>query len=172
MGNHSIRKLSESDWLAYRDIRLRSLQDSPDSFGSTYEREVKFHAEQWKARLRVSPSNQDAVVLVAAVGDSFVGLLSCVIQRPADRSAHLYQMWVAPEFREGGIGKALMEQARKWAHKRKIGKFTLSVTTINSAAISLYKNVGFKPTGETELLRPDSSLASQIMEAELSANDS
>lgn len=172
MDNHSIRELSESDWAEYKAIRLRSLQDSPDSFVSTYERESKFQTEQWKARLRVSPSIHDAVVLAAVVGDTYVGLLSCVIQRPGTRSAHLNQMWVAPEYRGCGIGMALVKKARKWVYKRSIGNLLLSVVTVNAAAISLYQNIGFKPIGETELLRPGSSLESQIMEAKLNENDS
>ena len=172
MSNHSIRELSDSNWLEYKAIRLRSLQDSPDSFGSTYEREALFQTEQWKARLRVSPSIHDAVAFAAIVGESYVGLLSCVIQEPATRSAHLYQMWVAPEYRGDGVGMALVEQVRKWAYKRNIEKLLLSVTTVNSAAMSLYRKIGFEAIGETELLRPGSTLESQIMEAKLSANDS
>jgi ribosomal protein S18 acetylase RimI-like enzyme len=81
-------------------------------------------------------------------------------------------MWVAPEYRGDGVGMALVEQVRKWAYKRNIENLLLSVTTVNSAAMSLYKKIGFETIGQTELLRPGSTLESQIMEAKLNANDS
>jgi len=55
MSNFEIKSLSECDWREYKTIRLESLQDSPDSFGSTYEREISFSPEQWKSRLRIDP---------------------------------------------------------------------------------------------------------------------
>jgi len=172
MSIHSIRGLTDSDWLEYKTIRLRSLQDSPDSFGSTYEREAVFQVEQWQARLKGSASVRDAVTLAAFSGDSCVGLLSCVISDDVTRRAQLYQMWVAPENRRKGVGISLVNHAKQWAYKRNIRTLVLSVTTVNAEAISLYKSNGFVPTGETEPLRQGSSLESQTMEAKLNANDS
>ena len=171
MSIYEIKELSDSDWRGYKSIRLSSLQDSPNSFASTYEREASFSTEQWQARLRISSSIHDALALGAVVDESFVGLLSCVIHKPDTSSAHLYQMWVAPEYRGKGVGMALVDRIKSWACQRDVENLVLSVTTINTEAIALYKKLGFYSVGDSEQLRPGSKLKSQTMEITLNRED-
>ncbi len=35
-----VRETVDDDWQALRDIRLEALRDAPESFGSSYEREI------------------------------------------------------------------------------------------------------------------------------------
>jgi len=172
MNGLKINVLSESNWREYKSIRLESLQDSPDSFASTYEREAAFTTEQWRSRLRVSASIHDALAIAAVSNQKYIGLLSSVIHSPNTNEAHLYQMWVSPEYRGEGVGTQLVDRVRLWAVDRSIRKLLLTVTTTNIEAISLYQTIGFMPVGVVEQLRSDSDLQSQVMQMELCAADS
>ena len=50
-GGPSIRKFSVGEWQQYRELRLRSLTDSPDAFGSTFAAEAARDDAAWMARL-------------------------------------------------------------------------------------------------------------------------
>lgn len=172
MAEFTLKELSESDWREYQTVRLASLQESPDSFASTYKRESGFTEDQWRARLRLSPTIRDAVALAAISDQTYIGLVSCVIHSSSSECGHLYQMWVAPEHRGKGIGTALIRQVIAWASNRDITSLVLSVTTTNDDAVALYQSIGFATTGETEPLRKRSKLHSQTMKMNLDLIDS
>jgi len=163
MGDLSIKELSDADWLGYKTIRLKSLQESPDSFASTYDRESSFDKEHWQSRLRISPSIHDAIALAAISDQEYIGLLSCVIHNADEPSADLYQMWVAPDWRGRGVATALFDRIKVWATGKGVKSIQLSVTTTNGEAISLYQSIGFRSQGDTEPLREGSNLRSQSM---------
>ena len=58
----------------------------------------------------------------------------------------IYSLAIAPEAREQGIGKKLLEYAEQVARKNNIQKITLEVSEKNEAAINLYKKQGFTVT--------------------------
>ena len=167
MNEFEIIVLSENDWPDYKSIRLESLRDSPDSFASTYEREITFTPEHWKARLRISSTIHDAVAVAAVADNHFIGLLSCVIHDANEKRGHLYQMWVSPSYRKKGIGTALVDFVKSWAADKGMEALLLSVTTINAEAISLYQSTGFQSVGEMEPLRKGTALQSQMMEIQI-----
>ena len=171
MSNYVINVLSESDWREYKSIRLKSLEDSPDSFGSTYQREALFTPEKWKSRLQVSPNIEDAVALAAVADQEFIGLVSAVIHQGDTSSANLYQMWVAAEYRGRGVGTALVDGIKSWAINKGIINLQLSVTTTNLAAVALYESIGFCRVGSLEPLREGSDLSSQPMEMKLASRE-
>jgi ribosomal protein S18 acetylase RimI-like enzyme len=72
-------------------------------------------------------------------------------------------MWVAPEFRGKGLGRKLLRAAVEWARARKASCVDLRVTCTNTPAMHLYASEGFEPSGQSEPLRPGSSLLAQPM---------
>ena len=162
-----IRVLDEQDWQAYRSIRLASLQDSPDSFGSTYELERALSDQKWKSRLSKSSDSSNGAMWAAVFDDKFIGLVSAVVSSVDVDHASIYQMWVSPEYRGEGIGSALIRSVVVWAVQLRVKRLELSVTTVNTAAVSLYKKMGFVSTGNTEWLRPGSDLSAQPMSLSL-----
>jgi ribosomal protein S18 acetylase RimI-like enzyme len=61
-------------------------------------------------------------------------------------------MWVAPDARGTGAGKALVHAVVAWAADRGAERLTTSVTEGNAAAAALYAAAGFCDTGRREPL--------------------
>jgi ribosomal protein S18 acetylase RimI-like enzyme len=60
------------------------------------------------------------------------------------RYAHIFLLYVMPEYRQQGIGKKLMEQAEAWAQKRGDEQIGLQVFQKNIPALSLYEKLGYQ----------------------------
>tara|TARA_R110002072_G_scaffold136124_2_gene278234 strand:- start:222345 stop:222857 length:513 start_codon:yes stop_codon:yes gene_type:complete len=167
MSKIEIKIPGPQDWQLYKDIRLTSLKDSPDAFGSTYAREAEFPDSEWKSRLDPDVRAANALPLIAETGRDAVGLAWGLIHAPDLHIAHVYQMWVSPDQRGKGVGKFLLNEIRQWALSRGCERLALSVTTNNDAAVGLYVSYGFAPSGPVEELRSGSSLTVQPMVKEL-----
>jgi len=167
MSEFRIRTLSLTDWAIYKSIRLASLADSPDSFGSTYEREALHPDSEWQSRLEPTGRAKNALPLIAEYDGVPVGLSWGLIHEPDSGVAHIYQMWVAPEARGNGIGKLFLDRIAVWATTKNCDSLALTVTTTNDAAVGLYLSSGFVPSGQVEELRAGSALKTQSMTREL-----
>lgn len=168
MSKIEIRVLGPLDWQRYKDIRLASLKDSPNSFGSTYTREAVYPDSEWESRLDPAARARNAIPLIAETDGGALGLAWGVIHEPDLHIVHIYQMWVSPAQRGKGVARALLEEIRAWALSKGCERLALSVTTSNDAAVSLYLKSGFTAAGAVEALRPGSALTVQPMSMKLS----
>jgi predicted GNAT family acetyltransferase len=93
-----LRRLGPDDWEAFRDIRLRSLADSPDAFGSTLEREQAFTEADWRQRVSgpVYVVDDPAPVAVGGVFDN-------------DGVGQIWGMWTDPEHRGRGHARRILD---------------------------------------------------------------
>jgi len=144
----NIRVLHESDAQVYQELRLNSLKNNPEAFGSTYEREVKFSLETVGERLKPT---QDKFVLGAFdVSGSLFGKVTFVRENSL-KTAHkgnVYGMYVAPKMRGKGLGKSLLlELIRKARDCDSLERINLTVVSTNDSAKKLYMSVGFEVYG-------------------------
>jgi len=72
-------------------------------------------------------------------------------------------MWVAPDCRGQGVGRALLDAAVAWARSAGADALMLDVTVSNSPAVHLYEQAGFVPAGNPKPLRPGSPLQSRSL---------
>ena len=97
-----------------------------------------------------------AEVRIARVGDKPAGFalffhnFSTFLGRPG---IYLEDLFVRPEFRGQGIGKALLTEVAKIAAERKCGRFEWSVLDWNEPAIKFYESLGAKPMSEWTIYR-------------------
>lgn len=60
------------------------------------------------------------------------------------RHAHIFLLYVIPEYRRKGIGTALMEYAQNWAKNRGDIQIALQVFQSNTPAVNLYNQLGYQ----------------------------
>jgi ribosomal protein S18 acetylase RimI-like enzyme len=60
------------------------------------------------------------------------------------RHAHLFLLYVVPEYRRQGVGKALMQYGETWAKARGDKQIGLQVFANNTPALNLYEQLGFQ----------------------------
>lgn len=166
----TVRRIDPSEWLLYRDVRLRALQDAPDAFSSTYALESVRADRLWAARLSDAHASGKDAPLFALDDKQVCGLAWCRLDSDDRDTAQLFQMWVAPESRGKGAGRALLNASVAWARGAGAMRIRLGVTVGNSPATRLYFSCGFVGFGELEPLRDDSSLVVETMQCDLAAS--
>lgn len=60
------------------------------------------------------------------------------------RYAHIFLLYVKPEYRRQGIGSALMQRAQAWAISNNYPALGLQVFSHNQPALKLYQGLGFE----------------------------
>jgi ribosomal protein S18 acetylase RimI-like enzyme len=147
-----LRRLRAGEGPRIRELRLRALQDSPEAFGSWYEREAELPAEHWERLAGASELAADEIVFVAEEDEAWLGMAGGYLREGEPDAAGLWGMWVAPEARRRMLGSHLVDAVAAWARARKALRLDLSVTDRSDGAAALYERVGFVPTGEREPL--------------------
>jgi len=165
-----IRRFTAREWPAYRALRLRSLADAPNAFGSSLALEESWAHELWMARLMAAEVSGRDCPLVAestAADGAMLGLLWAKCDADDAGIVNLFQMWVAPEARGRGAASALVDEALAWARSIGARLVQLGVVVDNQDAIRLYERKGFRNAGVPAPIRPGSALLEQAMQLAL-----
>ena len=109
-----IRPLTPADAAAYRDIRLAGLRESPEAFGSTFDRENIQPFAWFRDRLAASR------VFGALCSADLLGIAGFAI-REGEKERHkglLWGMYVRPDVRKAGLGRQLVEAVVEYGLER------------------------------------------------------
>ncbi|MGH1344396.1 MAG: GNAT family N-acetyltransferase [Nannocystales bacterium] len=137
-----IEVLEEDQWQRLRAVRLASLLDAPQAFGSKHEEVVRWVEPMWREQLRRIRT------FVAVQGEQDVGVVRGIEHADFADAAYLVSMWVHPAARRQGVGAALIGRVVEWTAGSGRTRLFLDVRTDNTAAERLYRAQGFTPTGE------------------------
>ena len=140
-----IKTLEPSDAELFYSFRLRGLSENPEAFGSTFAEESVMTAEQRRSRFHCTDEN----FVLGAVGkeSQLMGVAGFY------RETHLklrhkgfvWGMYVAPESRGTGVGRALLSSLIKRGKSLPgLEQIGLDVVTVNQAARGLYLSQGFR----------------------------
>ncbi|WP_039042322.1 GNAT family N-acetyltransferase [Sporosarcina sp. ZBG7A] len=141
-----IRRLVPQDAESYLTLRLKALQNSPEAFGSTYEEEKDYPVDKYKIRFQ----SEDSFTFGAFENGELVGMITLVKEQRIKlcHKATIVAMYVSPEKRGSGIGKALVKEAVRTAIELQgVEQVYLTVVTTNKTAKKLYSLLGFEVFG-------------------------
>lgn len=89
--------------------------------------------------------NPDQAVYLAFAGNQPAELAA--VKRNWNEYAYIEDIKVDPAFRRHGIGRKLMEQAKRWAQEKGLAGITLETQNNNVKACKFYENFGFEIGG-------------------------
>ncbi|MDX2213319.1 MAG: GNAT family N-acetyltransferase [Oculatellaceae cyanobacterium bins.114] len=69
---------------------------------------------------------------------------SAIDQLSGDRQSYIFLLYVTPDHRRRGIGKALMHHAETWVRTKGHHQIGLQVFQANQAALNLYRQFGYE----------------------------
>jgi ribosomal protein S18 acetylase RimI-like enzyme len=154
MDKPKIRFLTSKDVVAYRELRLQALRESPTAFASSFEQEACLSVDDFAKRLSTHDNLNSGIF--GAFDDSdgkrekLIGMIGFSRENRPKRAhiGNLWSMYVLPKFRRLGVGVVLLDRALSHAGQLDgLRQIILAVTANNVPASSLYKSRGFDRFG-------------------------
>ena len=142
-----MRALGPEDDEALWRLRRRALSESPQAFTTHPEEHPALRAFRQRQAERRKAGNQRS--LGAYLAGTLVGMAAVVREQriKARHRAHLYSVYVAPEARGAGVGRALLEACIAAARELGAEQLELAVSAVNAPAVRLYERAGFRRWG-------------------------
>lgn len=144
-----IRRLVPADAAAYRGLMLEAYTLHPTSFTSRSGERAALPLDWWTRRLADEP---DATTRVFGswVGEELAAVvgLQRMTASAVRHKATVFGMYVHPQARGLGLGKALMQHLQTEAAALGLRALQLTVTEDNAAARALYEACGYRRFGQ------------------------
>jgi GNAT superfamily N-acetyltransferase len=157
----SVRRATRDDWELLRAIRLESLQDTPEAYGSIYEDSVAWTDERWRA------AASHWVYFLAQRDGRALGMISGGTNDQHPGTCWMYAMYVTPAVRGTVTATRLVDAVDQWARDQGASKLYLHVTSSVARARAFYEKVGFRPTGDVITMDRDPSITLLTMVQDL-----
>ena len=142
-----IRFLTEADAQEYSSIRLEALESDPDAFGSSAEEHALLTINEIAARVGESRHN---FVAGAFEGSQLIGTAGFFRSKniKEHHKGNIWGVYVNQDFRGHGIARAMLRTIiDRVATLEEIEQIGLAVATTQTAAVKLYRSLGFETYG-------------------------
>ena len=136
-----ITRLLPAEAMRFKGIRLRSLKDSPEAFGTQFETASTWDESNWISQV------EKLNTFIASMDGNDVGVARAAKEEDNPETAQIFSMWVAPEARGRKVASKLLHSITEWAKMENVKRLKLDVVDTNTAAISLYESHGFEANG-------------------------
>ena len=142
-----IRFLTADDAEDWWRLRLEALRDDPKAFSSSVEEHQKLAIDEVRRRLN---GNADSFVVGAFEERRLVGIAG-FHHESGLKSRHKGRIWgvyLTPSYRAQGVGRKMLEALlQRAATVNGLEQVQLSVTATQTAALALYRSLGFESFG-------------------------
>jgi len=142
--NIQYRKLQPADSKTYRELRLESLKNYPNNFGSGYEAEVA--KPKLAFEMNIEQQLEEKFIMGAFDGEKLIGICGFV-REEATKAQHrglIIQMYIQPEYQSHKFGLQLLQATTNLAFQLPdMEHIVLGVITTNIAAAKIYEQAGF-----------------------------
>jgi ribosomal protein S18 acetylase RimI-like enzyme len=148
----TVRQAVPGDAYGYIRLIKNVLREQPPVDTPYAPDEFDPPVERIRARIAEAAGQDNSLFLVAEAADSggkIVGTLTCGGgSLKADQHMTALGIYVAKDWRDRGIGNALMARCVEWAHASPVvERVELEVYAHNARAIHLYEKFGFEREG-------------------------
>jgi len=151
-----VRRAVPGDEPILRALRLQALSDTPEAFGSTYERELARTDADWR-RCR-SPG----ATFILTDEDDVKGIVAGGHDAADPGIVQLMAMWVHASLRGRGAADALVSSLLTWASAEGAVLVRLVVIESNAGARRCYERNGFRDTGHRTVRERDGAMEMQM----------
>lgn len=145
-----IRRLTVKDAGSYMALRRRAVSEEPQAFLTSEREERRRGLGHILKRFRTVWKRRDDAVLGAFEDGDLIGMVG-FFREAHEKRRHrmtIWGMYVSPEARGRGHGRALLREAlKRCATLPGVEAIGLSVVTVNRDAMRLYSSVGFRRVG-------------------------
>jgi ribosomal protein S18 acetylase RimI-like enzyme len=168
MAKFQIVKLTKDEWPLYQKIRLESLKMEAHAFGSSYAEVRQRPDSHWQERLLEAQAGEKSWLLFAKENDRIIGMIGAYCPDQND-VVEIVSVYVTKEKRGQGIATALLAAIlEQIGRKRTFRKAELSVNAKQTAAVALYRHMGFQIVGKkTGMMGDGKDYTCYIMEKNL-----
>jgi predicted GNAT family acetyltransferase len=118
MSDFKIIQLLPEQWRCYREIRLESLREEPQAFGSAYADMAQRPPAYWQGRLVDAARGEVSWLLFAQEGGRLVGMIGAFYDE-IQETANIVSVYVSIGARGKGAGETLMEAILSEIGKKK-----------------------------------------------------
>ena len=134
IGDSIVRRVDSSDLISIMEINMKTL---PEHYSDYF----------YESLLAELPE----AFLVAQKGSTYIGYIMCKSEFGFSnfkrlgfvKKGHLVSVAVLEQFRNNGIGSALVEESVKGIQNKQSDEFYLEVRCSNNEAVKLYERLGF-----------------------------
>jgi RimJ/RimL family protein N-acetyltransferase len=145
----TIRRIQPGEADLFRQIRLKSLQEAPYAFSSTYDSAIRRSAESWREQAESTAQGSDRATFIAFTEGVPIGITALYRLESQAEVGEVLQVWVSPEFRGTGVARDLMDVVFKWAGENNFRRIIAGVTKVNARALKFYTKYGFSVMDES-----------------------
>jgi ribosomal protein S18 acetylase RimI-like enzyme len=154
-----VRRAARGDELILRAVRLQAVSDTPEAFGSTYDRELARTIADWQRWM--SPG---ATFILDDAGRAR-GIIAGMRDESDAAVVHLMSMWVDPSLRGSGAAEALVASLLTWAETEGARQMRLAVIQTNDRARRFYERLGFRENGRQSVRQRDGAIEVEMERA-------